>query len=57
VENGKKSLLGQSTFIAEVITFWVMQFQDKDFHYYTGAPCVQTEIFILGLLFLGAFCH
>jgi hypothetical protein len=22
-----------------------------------GAPCVQTEIFILGLLFLGAFFH
>jgi hypothetical protein len=22
-----------------------------------GAPSVQTEIFILGLLFLGAFCH
>jgi hypothetical protein len=21
------------------------------------APCVQREIFILGLLFLGAFCH
>jgi hypothetical protein len=22
-----------------------------------GAPCEQTEFFILGLLFFGAFCH
>jgi hypothetical protein len=31
--------------------------QDTLLHTTQGAPCVQTEFFILGLLFLGAFCH
>jgi hypothetical protein len=34
-----------------------MLFQDKDFRYYTGAPCIHSdENLYPGITFLGAFC-
>jgi hypothetical protein len=59
MENAKKYFFGPLASSAEVMIFWVMHYiEAKQFlgGQTQGAPCVVNKIFILDLLFLGAFC-